>query len=211
MIQLIIGGLVLSTIHALIPNHWIPIVAISKSEKWSRREAIEFTLIIGSAHTISSIMIGIVIGLIGYKLSETLSFISNIAAPLILVILGIIFVILNKRHHHHKTIDSKEITEGSKRSKFAIISTLGIAMFFSPCLEVDAYYLTAGTLGWMGIATLSIIYLFVTVFVMIILVNLSMRGIDKLNIKLHFFEHNEKAIAGVVLIVLGIFSYFIKL
>ena len=211
MIQLIIGGLVLSTIHALIPNHWIPIVAISKSEKWSRREAIEITLIIGSAHTISSIMIGIVIGLIGYRLSETLSFITNIAAPLILVILGIIFVILNKRHHHHKTIDSKEITEGSKRSKFAIISTLGIAMFFSPCLEVDAYYLTAGTLGWMGIATLSIIYLFVTVFVMIILVNLSMRGIDKLNIKLHFFEHNEKAIAGVVLIVLGIFSYFIKL
>ncbi|MFC2093417.1 hypothetical protein ACFLSV_05905 [Bacteroidota bacterium] len=211
MIQLIIGGLVLSTIHALIPNHWIPIVAISKSEKWSRREAIEITLIIGSAHTISSIMIGIVIGLIGYRLSETLSFITNIAAPLILVILGIIFVVLNKRHHHHKTIDPKEIIERSKRSKFAIISSLGIAMFFSPCLEVDAYYLTAGTLGWMGITTLSIIYFFVTVFEMIILVNLSMRGIDKLNIKLHFFEHNEKAIAGVVLIVLGIFTYFVKI
>lgn len=211
MIQLIIGGLILSTIHALIPNHWIPIVAISKSEKWSRKEAIEFTLIIGSAHTISSIMIGIVIGLIGYKLSETLTFVTNIAAPLILVILGIIFIILNKSHHHHETINSKNIKESSKRSKLAIISTLGIAMFFSPCLEVDAYYITAGTLGWMGIATLSIIYLFVTVFVMIILVILSMKGIDKLKIKLHFFEHNEKAIAGVVLIVLGIFTYFVKL
>jgi len=211
MIQLIIGGLVLSTIHALIPNHWIPIVAISKSEKWSRREAIEFTLIIGSAHTISSIMIGIVIGLIGYKLSECLTFATNIAAPLILVILGIIFVILNKSHHHHKTINSKEITEGSKRSKFAIISTMGVAMFFSPCLEIEAYYFTAGALGWVGILTLSIIYLFVTVFIMIILVDLSRQGIDKLNIKLHFFEHNEKAIAGVVLIVLGIFTYFVEL
>ena len=46
---------------------------------------------------------------------------------------------------------------------------------------------------------------------MIILVDLSRKGIDKLNIKLNFFEHNEKAIAGVVLIVLGIFTYFVKL
>ena len=211
MIQLIIGGLALSTIHALIQNHWIPIVAISKSEKWSRREAIEFTLIIGSAHTISSSLIGIIIGLIGYKLSETLSFITNIAAPILLIILGIIFVILNKSHHHHKTINSNEITESSKRSKFAIISTLGLAMFLSPCLEIEAYYFTAGALGWMGIATLSIIYLFSTVFIMIILVDLSRKGIDKLNIKLHFFEHNEKAIAGIVLIVLGIVTYSVKL
>jgi len=211
MIQLIIGGLALSIIHALIPNHWIPIVAISKAEKWSRREAIEFTLIIGFAHTISSILIGIVIGLIGYKLSETLSFITDIAAPLILVVLGIFYLILNKSHHHHKTINSKKITEVSRRSKFAIISTLGVAMFFSPCLEIEAYYFTAGALGWVGIITLSIIYLFVTVFIMIILVDLSRKGIDKLNIKLHFFEHNEKAITGFVLNELGIYTYIVEL
>lgn len=210
MIQLILGGFALSIVHALIPNHWIPVVAISKSGQWSRRETIEFTMIIGSAHTVSSILIGIVIGLIGYKLSETLEFVTNIAAPLILIALGIIYVLLNK-DHHHENINSEKIKGALKKSKLTVIISLGLAMFLSPCLEIEAYYFTAGALGWAGIATLSLVYLLVTVFTMVILVDLGRRGIEKLNLKLHFFEHNEKAITGVVLIILGVFSYFIKL
>ncbi len=157
MIQLIIGGFALSIVHALIPNHWIPVVAISKSEQWSRNETTKFTMIIGSAHTVSSILIGIVIGLIGYKLSETLEFVTNIAAPLILVALGIIYVLLNKGHHHHENIHSEKIKKASKKSKLTVIISLGLAMFLSPCLEIEAYYFTAGALGWAGIATLSLV------------------------------------------------------
>jgi len=211
MIQLILGGFALSIVHALIPNHWIPLVAISKSEQWSRKETIEFTMIMGSAHTVSSILIGIVIGLIGYKLSETIEFVTNIAAPLILVLLGIIYILLNKGHHHHENINSDNIKEASKKSKLTVIISLSLAMFLSPCLEIEAYYFTAGALGWQGIAALSIVYLLITVFTMVILVDLGRKGIEKLNLKLHFFEHNEKAITGTVLIILGVFSYFIKI
>jgi len=82
-------------------------------------------------------------------------------------------------------------------------------MFFSPCVEIEAYYFTAGQFGWTGIMLLSAIYLFVTVLVMIIIVDLSRKSLDVLNKKLHFLEHYEKLITGVILILLGVLTFFI--
>lgn len=208
MIQILIGSLVLSVIHASIPNHWIPIVAISKTEKWSRNETLWVTAIAGSAHTISTISVGIIVGLVGHKLSSTHEFVTRVVAPLILVILGLIYLIVDlKRSHHHR--DPVEIGSIPKKSKFIIITSLGTAMFFSPCIEIEAYYFTAGILGWPGIAVVSVVYLIVTVLGMLLLVDLGCKGAEK--IKWHFLEVHEKKAMGMVLIALGIFAYFIRI
>jgi threonine/homoserine/homoserine lactone efflux protein len=81
-------------------------------------------------------------------------------------------------------------------------------MFFSPCLEIEAYYFVAGKLGWEGIISVSIIYTVITIAGMLLLVWLGMKGVRK--IKSHFLEHHEKTITGVLLIVLGITGYFIR-
>ena len=36
LLQIFFGSFILSLIHALIPNHWIPLVAIGRTEKWTR-------------------------------------------------------------------------------------------------------------------------------------------------------------------------------
>lgn len=208
VIQILIGGFILSVIHALIPNHWIPLVAIGKTENWSRNETLWVTAITGSAHTLSTILVGIFIGLVGYKLSSTHEFITRVVAPSILVILGFIYLIVDlKSSHHHR--NPVEIGSISRKSKLTIITSLGIAMFLSPCIEIEAYYFTAGTLGWVGIAVVSIVYLIVTVLGMLLLVDLGRKGVEK--IKWHFLEHHEKRVTGLVLMVLGIFAYFIKI
>ena len=146
MIQILIGGLVLSVIHASIPNHWIPLVAISRTESWSRGETLWVTAIAGSAHTLSTILVGIIVGLAGYKLSSAHEFVTRVAAPSILVILGLIYLIVDlKGSHHHR--DHLKLRSISGKSKLAIVTSLGVAMFFSPCLEIEAYYFTAGALG----------------------------------------------------------------
>ena len=75
MFQIFIGSLVLSLIHASIPNHWIPLIALGKTEKWTQRQTLLATLITGFAHTMSTVFVGIVVGLIGYKLSARYSLI----------------------------------------------------------------------------------------------------------------------------------------
>lgn len=213
MLQILIGSIILSVTHALIPNHWFPLIAISKSEKWTRRETLLVTAITGFAHITSTIIIGIMVGFIGYKLSDSLETITHIIAPSVLVLFGIIYLVLNfiKPHHHHHQINSEDLQQGDKKSKFAIVFSFATLMFFSPCIEIEAYYFTAGSIGWGGILILSFIYLVITVSFMIFLVDFGRRSLEKLSEKLHFLDKYERVITGVVLILLGFFTYFVEL
>lgn len=206
--QIIIGAFLLSIVHALIPNHWIPLVALSKAESWNEKSTMGITAIAGFAHTLSTIIIGIIVGLLGYKLSGSYTFIVGVIAPSLLILLGIIYLIrstrANKHHHHHDI----HIDEPQKKTTTAIILTLTISMFFSPCLEIEAYFFVASKLGWEGIIAVSVIYTIITIAGMLILVWLGMKGVKK--IKSHFLEHHEKTITGMNLIVLGIAGYFIR-
>jgi nickel/cobalt exporter len=215
MYEIIIGSLILSITHALIPNHWFPLAAISKTEKWNRKETLLITAISGFAHITSTIIIGIIVGFVGYQLSNKIDIITSTIAPALLFLIGLFYIILNvikSSHHHHRHIDleQEEDNEKTKKSKFTIILTLITMMFFSPCIEIEAYYFTAGALGWAGIITLSFIYLVVTVSFMIFLVDLGRRSLDKLSERLNFLDKYERAITGIVLILLSIFTYLIK-
>ncbi len=207
--QIIIGAFLLSLIHASIPNHWLPLVALSKSEKWTEKFTMSATAIAGFSHTLSTIIIGIIVGFLGYKLSGSYSFIVGVIAPSLLILLGIIYLFLsirdNRHHHHHHDI---QIADVKKKTTSAIIITLTISMFFSPCLEIEAYYFVASKLGWAGIISVSVIYTLVTIAGMLLLVWLGMKGVRK--IKSHFLEHHEKTITGILLIILGIAGYFIR-
>ncbi len=208
MWQLFLGSLLLGLIHPLFPNHWIPLIAISKAEKWTNKETIGATLITGFSHTLSTIIIGIIVGFVGIKLSESYSHIIRIAAPLILIIIGVIYLLLDLRsshHHHHFEIDNEL---KNTKTKAAIIFTLCIGLFFSPCIEIEAYYFQAATQGWIGILIVSLIYLIMTLSIMVTLVYLGLKGVNKFNS--HFLDHHEKLITGIVLIVLGLLAYFVE-
>lgn len=209
MWQLFLGSMLLGLIHPLFPNHWIPLIAISKTEKWTNKETIFATLITGFSHTLSTIIIGIIVGFVGIKLSESYSYITRIAAPLILVIIGVIYLILDFRsshHHHHFEIDNDTLK--NRKSKTAIIFSLCIGLFFSPCIEIEAYYFQAATQGWIGILLVSMVYLIMTLTIMVCLVYLGLKGVNKFNF--HFLDHHEKSITGVVLILLGLLAYFVE-
>lgn len=208
LFQIIIGAFLLSLVHASIPNHWIPLVTLSKSENWSQRFTLIVTAIVGFSHTISTIIIGIIVGFLGYKLAGAYSFIVEIIAPSILVFLGIVYLVLSFkdiRHHHHHEI---HLMDAKKKSTKAIIIALAGSLFFSPCLEIEAYFFVASKLGWPGIITVSVIYTIITILGMLFLVWLGSKGIKK--IKSHFLDHHEKTITGILMIILGIAGYFIQ-
>lgn len=237
MIQIIFASLLLSIIHASIPNHWLPLIAIGKTEKWTYAETMFGTVVTGFAHTLSTVIIGIIVGVVGYKLSSSYGIISGMIAPAILIVLGIIYIFLdltgakhthdhfspdkshqNSNHihnfhhlHHHDHPHNHEeylIQKPIKRTKWAVLSTLSLGMFLTPCIEIEAYYFQASTIGWTGIWIVSAIYTFVTVGTMMLLVYLGMKGVQ--NIRSHFLEAHEKRISGIVLIAVGLLVYFVK-
>jgi nickel/cobalt transporter (NicO) family protein len=78
-------------------------------------------------------------------------------------------------------------------------------MFFSPCLELEAFFFNAGAHGLSAIAVVSIIYLVITILTMLILVSLAGRGMEK--VRLSFLSRHDKAVTGSILVLLGIFAF----
>lgn len=213
ILNIIIGSTLLSIAHVLIPSHWLPLIAISRAEKWHEKELLFITLITAISHSISTVIIGIIVGLIGYKLTESYYFLTKIIAPVILISLSFFYFFLEYKHnkiktihkHHHINIDN---IIHKKKNKYSVVLTLMIAMFFSPCLEIEVYYLTASHLGWTGIGIVSAIYFFVTVLGIVVLVYLASKGFNKL--KWNFLEHHDKLVSGLILFVVGIITLFIE-
>ena len=209
MWQLFIGSLILSIIHAAIPNHWIPIIAIGKTEKWTFRETITATLITGFFHTLSTIIIGIIVGFIGIRLTSSYNLIISYIAPSIISGIGVIYITLHFTKHNHSHAENELIVKTKNRkSKVAILATLSIAMFLTPCAEIEAYYFQAGMIGWKGIFLVSAVYTLITVLMMLILVYTGFKGTQRL--RSHTLEHNEKLITGTVLIILGLLAFILK-
>ena len=209
LLQVLLGSLLLSVVHACIPNHWIPLVVIGRAERWGRSEALLFTGVVGFAHASSTILIGVLVGLLGYELSARHSAITSIAAPSLLIALGTFYLVWDlaarRRHRHH----FEQADRGNKTSKLSLVASLSAAMFFSPCIELEAYYFNAGSLGWPGILLVSSVYLLVTVLGMLLLVDLGLKGAQR--IRSRFLEHHEKRVTGLLLLALGTAAFFVEL
>lgn len=208
MIQVLIGSVLISIIHALIPNHWLPIIAISKSSNWSGRFSLFVALIAGLSHIISSFVIGFIIGVIGIKLSENFSQFTELLSSILLIAVGLVFIIMQliKKEHNHLNLD--KINKKAKKSDWAIVVSLCVVMFFTPCLEIEAYYFQASKFGWVGIFLVSIVYMLITLSFMGTIVYLGAKGLAK--VKSHFIEHYNHLLSGIVLIALGIISLFVE-
>jgi hypothetical protein len=89
-----------------------------------------------------------------------------------------------------------------------IVFSLASAMFLSPCFEIEPYFLLAGAKGILFTLFLALLYTVVTVTGMLVWVRLTYQGLLRLN--WHSIEHNAGIITGVILILTGILSLFIR-
>lgn len=178
-------------------------LAIGKKENWTLREVTEVTFLSGLAHALSTILIGIVIGILGLTLASTIEQFSKIISPVVLILLGGFFIYQHHRHKHFH-LHSQPKPALTRRK---IIISLVVAMFFSPCMEIEAYFLVAGGLGWFAILSIALLYLVITIAGMVIWVRLAYKGVLRLN--WHKLEHNAGIITGWTLIITGIISFFI--
>lgn len=202
MYQVLSGTIIISVLHALIPSHWLPVIAIGKKENWSLTETLQVTFLSGLAHALSTILIGVAIGYIGSELSIHLEKFTNVIAPVLLILLGIFFIWQHHRHRHF------HIEENRIQSKRKVITALVIAMFLSPCFEIEAYFLLAGSLGWWLIFLIAILYVIITLAGMLLWVSFVYKRLVMLN--WHKWEHKAGIFTGITIIITGIVSFFIK-
>jgi nickel/cobalt transporter (NicO) family protein len=201
----VIGGTVLlALVHSLIPNHWLPLVAVARGEGWNRKELTTITFFAALAHVFGTVALGLILGFIGKRLQQEYGSIINVIAPVLLIVFGLVYYTVNLPHHHHS--EQKDVA-AYKRSKTKWVLIFIVMMFLSPCLEVESLFLSGGAYGMGLVTVLSVIYAIVSITGILLLVNLGYKGINLLNAE--FIEHNEKRISGIVLILVGITTFFL--
>ena len=204
MIQLLLGILLLGLVHALIPNHWLPLVAVAKAESWTKKELIRIAFISAMAHVSGTVLLGLVLGNVGQTLAHRYDDYIQVIAPVMLIVFGLIYFTINLPHHHHS---KQEDVNGYKKSKRRWILIFVVMMFLSPCLEVESLFLSAGAYGMGNVFLMAAAYAVISISGILTLVVLAYQGTKLMNT--HFFEHHEKRITGGILIGVGILSFFI--
>ncbi len=186
----------------LIPNHWLPVLAIARKDNWSIQEITWVTFLCGLAHAFSTIHIGVILGLAGWRLTADFTNFAKVIAPAVLVFMGVSFIYQHHRHHHFHVIKQPDST----LPKIKIVALLTTAMFFSPCLEVEGYFLVAGTKSVWMILIIALIYLSLSIGGMLLWVRWAFK--KSLNFDWHALEHNSGVIKGATLIATGFITFF---
>ena len=192
------GSLLLSFFHAFIPSHWLPVLAVARRESWTTAQTLRVTLLAGLAHSLGTVLLGLVLASAGRAFSIDNQAFIHVAAPVLLIGLGVFYIYQHHTHHHFHL--EKE------PPKRGVILALALAMFLSPCLEIEGYFLAAGQFGWHFILFLSAAYIFVTVAGMTIWVWLALHGLRRLD--WHALDHYAGLVAGLTLIFSGIALFF---
>ena len=204
MFSVLTGTFLLAIVHALIPNHWLPLVAVAKAEGWKQRDVTSVTFLAALAHVTGTVVLGLVLGFIGKELQEQYGRIIYLVSAVLMIVFGLIYFTVNLPHHHHS--EQKDVA-AFKRSKRKWIFIFIIMMFLSPCLEVESLFLSAGVYGMGTVILMAVIYAIVSICGILLLVNLGYKGVNLLPAQ--FIEHNEKRISGAVLRLVGIVSFFL--
>ena len=109
---LVLTAITISCLHTVTgPDHYLPFIALSKSNNWTVKRTILITLICGVGHVVSSVVLGLGGIAFGWSLSK-IRWLENVRggiAAWAIFILGIIYIIYSfiqlKRNKLHKHFD----------------------------------------------------------------------------------------------------------
>lgn len=198
MYTLLAGSLLLSIFHALIPSHWLPVLAVSRQEGWTIGRTLGITFVAGLAHVLSTVLLGLALAAGGEAISKQAEDFTHWIAPGLLAAMGI-FYLYRHYYHHHFHLQRQGLPWG-------IVASLAVAMFFSPCLEIEGFFLAAGQYGWAFVGLLALVYGAVTILGMLVWMRLALAGLKRID--WHAWEHNAGLITGITLLASGILLLF---
>ncbi len=204
----LISAFIISLLHGFIPGHWLPFLGLANKMGWSKATTMRYTSMAAFAHALGTILIGLTIALLtrfSVDSSESIKLIAgfhfNKVGASILIVLGFWFLYRHHRHHHFHFPE----TEDKSQSKWVFWSIF-LALFLSPCMEIEAYFLTLAPMGWPIIALLIVMYFTTTWLSMMGGIWIGYSGIKKWNS--HKLEHNAGLITGFVMVLSGLLLFF---
>ncbi|MDH5718401.1 MAG: sulfite exporter TauE/SafE family protein [Spirochaetia bacterium] len=213
-------------IHTILgPDHYLPFISLSISEKWSLRKTVLVTILSGLGHTLMSVLIGSAGFFIGASVQsiESIDAVRGDIAAWLLISFGFLYLIwglkksftgtvhlhshvhpdgtIHSHNHHHNETIHKHVHIKNKNK----ISPWVLFIFFvlGPCealIPLIAY--PAIHHNYTAVIIISLVFSLATISIMLLLVFLGYKGIQKLPFQK--YEKYSHAIAGLIIFLAGL-------
>lgn len=211
--EILLGAAAIGAVHAVIPNHWLPLVALARAEGWSKKQALLTTLLVASFHVLGTVLVGVAVSYAGMSVFSATEPQAHRISQYILVLVGLLFVFNGLRHSRHCSHHRLRLVGGGPEEHqllrhFGLIFALSAAMFLSPCMDIIGYFLSVSVLGWAAVGWLAAIFACTTIPLLVLLVALGLAGVDKLNWQV--LDHHGRTVTGILLILLGLLGSFFE-
>ena len=217
---------VVAIFHSLLPDHWVPLAVVARTQRWSLFHVGRMALLAALGHVITSLILGGLIALIGLQFQHEIETQQGHIVGIVLVLTGIIFLIWGlvghgpHGHHHGEghvhDHGLGEMQDDSHEHKYsfrkeqplvkrlaAITVPFGVAA--SPDLTILPVTLAASALGRVAVVgVLSVFAVFTIATFIALTVIATMAGYQ---IKGDWLEENANTITSLVLIAIGIAAY----
>jgi nickel/cobalt exporter len=208
MILLIFSAAFVGLVHSLAPGHWLPVVLLAKSRRWTTQKALQGAVVAASGHILVSTLLGIATVALSLHYLVHLEEQIERYGSLILVFFGLAYALNAYFRHSHchghthhgaepPALDPSEKVAES-RLPWMFLFTLGL----SPCVAVLPVLITASAKGTWGVA-MTIVAFAVGVLAALMGATLMMsHGLMKLDHPL--FEHYGDVVTGVGVSFMGV-------
>jgi len=216
---------------ALGPDHYVPFIALSKSEQWTNFKTSIITLICGIGHVLSSIIIGVAgfaLGVSLFSLETVESFRADIAGWM-LIIFGLLYTIWgikqsykNKTHshiHHHQDGIVHTHTHSHRSDHSHVHTSKGkeltpwlvfIIFVLGPCEPlIPLLIYPASNFNVLAVIAVAAVFSFITLATMQIMVFIGIYGLSF--IPLQKFQVHIHTLAGISILLCGMSIQFLGL
>jgi hypothetical protein len=194
----------LATLHTLAPDHWMPIAALARSQRWSARRTARITAACGLGHVTSSVTLGLLAVAFGIEMFTQFGAHLESVAGLLLIAFGVVYGLWGLRHaaahlhgHHHHHYD--HVHEPERRTPLALF----LVYAADPCVAILPLMVAAAPLGWGALTSIVVLYEVSTTAAMIALVLPARRAANSY-VRGRWMQHYGDAVAGGFIAIVGV-------
>lgn len=200
---LALAAVSVGALHALAPDHWVPLAAVARARGWSRGRTGRVTLLCGAGHVTVSVALALAALVAGAGVIELVGRRLESLAGLLLIGFGAAYALWGLRRgaarlhgHPHAHYDHVHDPAG------ATVGALVLVYALDPCVAVIPLLLAAASLGAASAVAIAILYELATLGSMLLLVLVARAGARALHLR--WLERYPHATAGAVITAAGL-------
>jgi hypothetical protein len=101
VLLLVLGAATVGIIHSILPDHWVPLAVVARTQHWSLARLASVTTLAAAGHVLTSVVLGGVVALIGLQFQKQVETQQGHIVGGVLVITGVGFLIWGLTGHGH--------------------------------------------------------------------------------------------------------------